>query len=338
MKKNDTLFVKGIAIVMMLIIHIELQKCSPWFIPLDYWRVFQRLSIPVFCFIFCSGYGLYLTKEKPLKDRIAKNIKLWLIYQFTTATFVWLSILINEGGTLNFSTDEIFYNVTCIHTSWNGPGWFILPYILITSSSSILFRFMDKVKPILVMLLFIICFLLSGWCISKYHVNYVDSNPHIYNLCYFFFLLFPFYLGAFCSKSNVMTSIKNVLHKCLLNARMEAAVFIFSIILFSLLQIFIESAAFTPVYGCVLIISVVQLISMNFSNKKIVRRIREVLEFLGKQSMAIWIVHSFFLGNIFDVHVVKFPLLIFGILLIASISSSMIINLIIVDNLNRIIK
>ena len=113
MGKDDTIFIKGIAIVMMMIIHIDLEKCSSFILPIGVWDCLQRLAIPVFCFIFCSGYGLYFSKEKRASERCKKGFKLWVIYQILTVVCIFLTVAINGGANCSLARSKL-YIIFCV--------------------------------------------------------------------------------------------------------------------------------------------------------------------------------------------------------------------------------
>lgn len=99
MSKQETLIIKGIAILMMLFLHLfnngsanQLQHLL-WIDNQPFLQILTRAANPIFFFCFCGGYGLYYTYHSPFY--MFGMIVLILLIQRRTCTDKWLAHLGN---------------------------------------------------------------------------------------------------------------------------------------------------------------------------------------------------------------------------------------------------
>lgn len=217
MKKEETLMLKGIAILLMLFLHLfnnieEARACHNLLLIGDvpFAHILTRAANPVAFYIILSGYGLYVVQHVREYDVIGKLKKLYVHY--------WVSLfLLIPVGTLMFGTDkyphslaDILSNMTGYHTTWNATIWFLLPYVLLALASKRIWMILDAVKPWLY-LSFVFCISVICSClISRYGTSFLYANCWAYIPVLFFQMLFPLSLGAYLAKYRRIVKWKAV--------------------------------------------------------------------------------------------------------------------------------
>ncbi len=87
MIRKETQMIKGIAILMMLFLHLfnrmhNVELCHPWILiggePLVY--ILRQAFNPVSFFLIVGGYGLYKAYEKGDRNRYSRGVRLFVHY------------------------------------------------------------------------------------------------------------------------------------------------------------------------------------------------------------------------------------------------------------------
>lgn len=153
MSKEYTGYLKGIAILLMVYLHLFNEAdnvrrlgylISIIDTPLVYYL--SRLCNPVPFFLILSSYGLYATyskhgRIKPCKRVVYLYLHLWVIYLLLLPLACYIK---PESYSGSFTT--FVYNATSWKCSYIGEQWFFLPYILLMVCSKWIFRLCDKLK------------------------------------------------------------------------------------------------------------------------------------------------------------------------------------------------
>lgn len=216
MTKTDSLILKGVAILLMLYLHLfnqmsNVELCLNYLyvgdVPLAH--LLSRAANPVAFFLILSGYGLYaVRRENPQYNIVRKVRNLYIHYWITLALFVplgaWMVGCVRYPGSLVTTIS----NVTAWHTTWNGEIWFLFPYLLLALSSKFVFKLMDRVHPILYFGTTLFVSLSMGFCISRYGAAYLYHHQLAYMPILYLSLLFSFSLGAGIAKYNIVKKIK----------------------------------------------------------------------------------------------------------------------------------
>ena len=145
MTKEETLQLKGIAILMMLFLHLfnttaNVEQCQTY---IYFWNgkplVLALSRVAAFCvpiYIFLSGYGLAITYKQ--NQRIMRSwnriFNLYINYWIVFLLFIPLACFIrpqNYPGNLT----EFICNFIALDCSYNREWWFFLPYVLLVISS-----------------------------------------------------------------------------------------------------------------------------------------------------------------------------------------------------------
>lgn len=326
---SQTSNTKGIAILMMLCLHLFNQPYQGLFEPLVfigstpltyYISLFCDCCVAIYC--FSSGYGLYIGFTKSQDGYIGKNynriLKLYINYWIVVVLFAVLlgSILANPaypGSWLKF-----ILNFLALSSSYNGAWWFFLSYVLLVFSSPIIFRGLNKL-PIWVVVPAVWIFYSATYIqritnviqTDNVLVSWIINQLALYGNC-----LFPFVAGALFYKYNVYSRF----YERIATLRFPNLALLILIGCMVILHGFVPSlyvAVFTGV-AFILCFNALQLPS----------KILVFLQYMGKHSTNLWLIHLFFTLAYFRgmVYAPKNPILIFSWLLFLTLISSLIVE------------
>ena len=276
---------------------------------------FAKLSAPVEIFTILGGYGLCYVYQNNDKNHYTRILRLYIHYWIIIVEFCFIGHFIDITGKYPGSFKDVLYNISSFHTSWNYECWFLLPYSLLSLSYPMIFRFYDKLYPMLVFIIALLLFGVSGYCISAYHVQYKESSPLLYNVLYVFFLLFPFTLGYLMKRLSFIEKLVTFTQKGSVYKILPSILILLCIVI----KLQMGSSFITPFYSLGIIVGFVMMIK-SF----------QPFEFIGKHSMNMWMIHTWFIyyliPNFFGG--IKYSILLLVILLLVCIVCSMIVDFI----------
>ena len=319
MSKQESQELKGVAILLMLFLHLFIHEndaasCSNIFyfngVPLIH--LMTRMANPVPFFVMLSGYGLYAVWQKGDKHRWSRLINLVLHYWLILLVFVTIGAFLvptrYPGALLN-----VFENLTAFNTTYNSEHWFLFPYVLLAVSAPWLFKQCNKYSASLILGVSYVMYLITCFFISRYGEAYLYTHMLAYHPILYGSLLFDFMLGALACKNNWL---KN------LNYRALSQWAWLILILLCVVRCCLETGAFHNLYVFVFMWIWLQIVRPTW--------FKAFLIHMGKHSMNMWLIHSFFCYHIFHdwIYGFRYPLLIYGVLLLVSYLSSCVINLI----------
>ena len=327
--KRDSKMAQGIAILGMLCLHLFCRTGDLPYAPLIwigerpliyYIGLFGDLCVPVFC--FCSGYAQSLLYgKKPggfLRSsgrRIVKFIShFWIVVCLFCVVGLVMGHTAIPGDLPSFVGNMLLYDM-----SYNGAWWFVVTYVLLIPLTPVFVWCVNRFKPVLIVLG-------SG---VIYFVSYVFRFVLVLNISNAvaawvwnqLILLgtsqLAFAIGIVFQKYNVMDWLmarKERRPKCcaVAIAVLPAAMF--------LLRCIEPSLIIAPLSGLVTIIS--------FHLWKKPAGIRWFLEYMGRHSTNIWLVHMFFYMTMFPklIFASEIPVLILLVLLLACIVTSYLVD------------
>ena len=319
MTSKESQELKGVAILLMLFLHLfnheqEVNHCSNYFfingIPLAH--LITRMANPVPFFVMLSGYGLYATFKKGDNNRWSRLFNLLSHYWIILIVFVTIGHFIrpsNYPGTWV----NILENLTGFYTTYNGEHWFLFPYLLLAITSPWLFRLCDKTNVTFILAGSYILYLGTCFLISRYGEIYFYTNMWVYHPILYGSLLFDFFLGAMAYKQGWL--------KNRISSHLPTKWSWLLLINLCVLRCFFTTGAFHNLYVFVFIMLWLQIPRPQWAIHLLVH--------LGKHSMNMWLIHSFFCYYLFHdwIYGFKYPLLIYLTLIIVSYLSSLIINI-----------
>lgn len=324
MSKDDTTMLKGIAILMMLFLHLfsnpeTAASYTPllWFGHTPFATIFTRACNPVGFFLVCSGYGLAYVYHRGKLNAVSQGkrlLKLYLNYWLILLIFVTIGSVLQPNH-FPGSMTAFIENFTGWNTDYyDHPAWFLLPYALLSLTALWIFKAMDRlgiVKSLLVS--FVLCFG-SMVVISRYIAP--NNLQHEWFTIFFtyFDLLFAFVLGA-CINYKFETGKITIDILC-----NHQGLTILLLVLWFAIHLLTGSAAFGPFF-----LFAFMVIFLNLRFKGIVRNV--LLE-LGRKSMPMWLTHAFFYGYLFHdfIYDFKYSIVIFLVLVIISYLTAIVIQ------------
>lgn len=280
--KQCSLFIKGIAIILMVCHHMWWSKensdfSGVWEILATYIIALGKAGkVCVAVFTFISGYGLYLSiSHGDNYVNIFRKIKNVIFHFWRTVLPILIVFFII--GIIPFKTSEFLKNMLCIDNSYNGAWWYLQTYLLYLIISPIIFYLIkNKISVILLCLLSMTLF--------RYIAYYFLGNI----MCiHYFFYYFPFLvLGFVFSKYNLLEKMSFRNRKFL------------SLLFYSFITIICLIVRLITGYSELLFILIPSFILM-FIQKPMPNSIFvKLLIFIGKYSMGIWLLHAFFIKQI----------------------------------------
>lgn len=311
MSKEESTLLKGLAILMMVFLHLfndtnVAKSCQSlvWIgnVPLS--SIIARSCSPVGIFLILSGYGLNYCRDAhklDLKSNIFRIFKLYVCYWFTLLVFVPIGGIINPAkypGTWH----DCLENVLGISSSYNAETWFILPYALLALSSPVIFHLIDEFGNKLSLALSSLLFFASIFVI---HYYVVPNN--CYDAPWFIFVTYANLLVSFTMGAILYNIAKNrSLYIQRIHVSNIRAVFLFACMFCS--HFFTSFQGLNPFYELFLVILFLQI--------RLSDSLRNILLILGKYSMPIWLTHTYYSRYIFHdfIYNFKYPLIIYVVL------------------------
>ena len=198
--------------------------------------------------------------------------------------FVPLAHYVADGSTYPGSATDIFNNVTTLYPNWNTSYWFLLPYALISLSSKQLFHLADKCRWWMVLGVTALCYVVAYALRWKYAEGtmYICANGWISLSVNIMFMLFPFSLGyLLCKHEDLWDRVKM--------SKWLALVLLISVIT---AKCILPIKYFLGVYALLLILFYLKCPK--------VWLVEKTLQYLGKHSLNIWLLHGWFCIYLFS--------------------------------------
>lgn len=320
--KETSTILKGVAILMMVFLHlfnrdsqIELYSsvCLINGHPLA--QCFAKACNPVGLYLFLSGYGLFSSFK--LKNYIGGGKKrilslylgLWATYIVFVPICAWL---VNDDRYPGSFMDAIS-NIFAYTCSWNHTTWFILPFAIIMMTCAAWFRMMKTTKQVWAVfassfvLYYIVAVIYGRYWTQVYEMRFILV------LCRYFEQLCPFLFGA------VICYFSEIKIPCRISSE-KTQISILLLILLCFSYSTAKGIPYYPIYCGVLMLL--------FANLKYSKRIAQVLTLLGRHSMTIWLIHTYFCDELLRsfIYGFRYPLLIFVIEVLISTLAAIIID------------
>lgn len=311
---EESLEIRGVAILMMLWLHCFCNWSSPEYTYTDYiwlggYPLSYRLTyiagmvVPLYCFL--SGYGL--CKKYPFSISYIKTKiqKLFCQYWLVLIVFFIISLLI-DSSYYDLSINSILGNLVGYNTSYNRTLWFLLPYILLFISCPIFFKLLARAKiAIGCISIILILFIIANWILKMEAQGKFGYSVFIVLIANYFKLLFPFCLGVIAAFYPAPNTLNNFVKKkrffCLL---------VLGGILLSKLVI--------PSYTLNYFYLIPGIIFLHLLNKPLY--LKSFLIKLGEKSTYMWFIHGYFTYYIFHSYIYKMRYSVFifaGVLIIS---------------------
>lgn len=315
MTKEQTNILKGIAILMMLFLHLFngsnlTDVCEPLLFigstPLVH--IISKACNPVGIFLMLSGYGLsytYFRGKLSFNGQEHRLFKLYIHYWIILLIFVSIGSFVRPEKYPG-SLSDIIMNFTSISNSYNSETWFLFAYALLSLTSVWIFKCIDKLGCVKSIIITWILYMISCYITSRYiAVNKAYTEWYTYIITYFN-VLFSFVIGAvFHRQVEKGKGSIPFLH----SHKLTTFAILMTLII---INFFISSAATSYLFEFSYIFLLLHLTFNGITKRFLIA--------MGKQSMVMWLTHSFFCYHIFHdfIYGFKYPLVIYIVLIVIS--------------------
>ncbi len=297
--KENTLQIKGISIILMFIHHLfkfpgRLKGVS--YVSMS-GNIFFGYNIEyligdfgkicVGIFLFLSGIGFYCSEKYEWRDFIKRIKYFYLNFLFIFLIFIPIGFFSIKGqvikGKVMYSggIEELFLNLSLIKTTYCGEWWYAGLYIEILLLSPLIFKLLKKSIKLSILfhlLLYMSYFLLQ--ITTKYlHIEFLKNSFLYGNILRVLIYQIIFYMGILTAKFDLYSIFTKIKISPLLG----------------ILLVFI-SRGISKILGisyyieCVFVFFFIYF-CLEFLKKK--KKI-EAFETIGKNSLNMWLIHSFF--------------------------------------------
>lgn len=271
--------------------HANLQSCSV--LSVSQW-------IRIVCYIHQTG-GV-----NPCKRACSLYAHLWIIYLLLVPLASLVKPDVYPGSFVAF-----LKNATSWQCSYIGEQWFFLPYIILMISSKYIFKVLDKLKGPQALITSLGIYAITVFALKKYGETALSGNMLFYNFFLSFYMLFPFASGYLARRYEWFEKIKTVADKLPIN---NSILGISGLLGLCVIFCFVSHNSLSPFYSIFFI--------MLFSLISVKPTIGAILTYLGKHSMNIWLIHTWFCTRLFHEFFydkIQYPILMFLCLLTISL-------------------
>ena len=324
--KDYTSFIKGIAILVLLLHHLSIRNLQ-----LDSKILHNIITLTKVCvalFTILSGYGMTKSYEKNKKSNfyfVIDHLKRLIVnYWWVYIPAFFLSFFmhslgnpfqiygLSSNGFLNFIAD--FFGLRAVvYSPTLNEAWWYMEIIIVYYLLFPLFYKCIKKFPILMLVIGAIPIVLKDF-FGIFPSVLLNSDRELY-------YLLPFLLGIFLADKKILDTFV----KCLNNNKYRFILIIFSIF-------FIGAYQFITLYYKSVgnVFYAFSIILFGIGIKNINKYLDRTLELFGKHSMNIFLVHSFFHGyfTVFYNFITKIPTIVlkYFYLVLISLSTSLVLE------------
>lgn len=296
MTKQETQQMKGVAILMMLFVHLfgETWKIGSYqsLISFGDTTIEQFLCTafnPVAFFLLLSGFGLHFVYKKMGGDRhrYSRVAKVYIHYIFISSLFVVIAILLGKSvlPTEGEIVTNILNNLIGLNPTWNPHAWFLLPFSILSLVSPWLFRWIDRIKPWWIFVGALFWGLCTSFVVSRFGSEYLYPNRWLYNIFLPFHLAPSLVLGALIHRCGLIRRTRSSIGK---TAIAQLGGYLFIIVLIVAVSFF---HPLSILYSFCFTILFVSLHKSAWISKG--------LALLGEHSMNMWFIHGWLCCTLF---------------------------------------
>lgn len=329
MTKEDSLVLKGVAIVMMLLYHLFYcgTACGR-ILDIEYmggvdkffFVRFSEICYPVSLYVMITGYGLFCTYQKLTAKKIAKKVvyiylHLWLIYSIIVPVACYMRPDVYPG-----SWTELLKNIFSVSSSYCAEQWFLLPYLILLCLSKWICKLISSWNSILVLVISLVFYALYLGIYQKIGVGCLSQRFGVFvNLYFLLCFMLPFSLGAVAQKEGWIEKITKFIENTFGIGKTFVCAWAILLLLI-VVRMIVHNQSIQPIAVLVLFLLFPLL---NLNNK-----VKGVLMYLGKHSMNMWLIHGWICFYLFTeiVCVAKYPIGIFIVTLVWSLLLSIVVE------------
>ena len=327
--KEETMRLKGVAILMMLFLHLfntleRTELCTTF---LNFWNgkplvyaVSRAMGFCVPIYIFLSGYGLTVTYDRKEGHQLHTAKRLLSLYaNFWTVCLLFIPLACYlQPQQYPGTALTLIGNLTGIHCTYNLEWWFLFPYVLLALCAPDLIGYISQLsgKKTFKVLVGVCLLSFAIQLLRKVVPNFTGRQLIIW----YFTLLFPFMTGIAFARFKVFGQCRTYFSHRMKPQRKNLYLSLL-ILVVCLLRMTIGPSMYNPLFATlflVLFVSTNRPKGLNLS-----------LQFLGKHSTNMWLTHTFFSWYLFAdfFYGLQYPLLMYVVLIAVSLCTSYFIQL-----------
>ena len=315
MDKGQSLQLKGVAILMMLWLHLfntteRVAACTTYinFLngkPLVYVLArFCGLCVPVYLFI--SGYGLAKSKDLDTSALFRRLRRVythyWLVFLIFIPIGCFLAPALYPGNIW-----EAVLNFLSISTSYNGEWWFLLPYAILLVLARWIVPFVRRCSSWQNLVVFLFLFTVSAFILNV--KGHLDNILAFRRFTHILFVLPAFYGGVCCGSH---------LSGAWYGRSLRGALWWLLLLLF--VRCFIGASIVNVLFCIPFILLFIQL--------NIPQPLQSVFRFFGRYSTFMWLTHTFYAYYFFhkELYALHYPFVMYVILLVISLLTAIVLD------------
>lgn len=344
MSKSESIQLKGVAILVMIWLHTFFTPTGEGYSPLFYvggeslaYKIGKITTICISLYAFLGGYGMYITyQNSPQMKNWRRVLLLYLNYWLVFIVFIGLGCMLSPDQYPG-SIKDMFLNLTGISTTYCAEWWFLFPYTVLILCSRWIIIAIKRFHWLFVIAVTGVGYLTANLLLHFYSKIY--DYPLLADGLLTISLLFSFGLGILWAMYDVRLCMKILpppdISKGLygnasapvysekkhdFRGMLRISVIIFMLLALIVVRMLIPTGILNPVFMLLFVIIVYTLIKSTGENL--------ILDYLGKQSTKMWLIHPFFCYYLFAdfVYSFKYAPLIFIVMVIVSYLSAALLD------------
>lgn len=318
MEKQESLILKGVAILFMLYLHLFNQEscviidCNNTINifghPLAF--ILSRAASPVPLYLILSGYGLTISSNNggnSLMNRMMKICKLLLYYWTVMSIFITIGHYFIDSNKYPGSLHVLWENYSTLWQTYNLSYWFLCPYLILMLLSPYIFAVFSRIRCRYILLVSLLIDFATSYYISR--IGYGDWIEYrlLYNAFLALHCIFPFSIGYVLARTNLLAIEKRKLRPHM------ALLMIVTLVAF---RCTMQTSLLHTFYTTLFLYLFLQL------NRPI--WFDRLLMFLGKENLGMWMTHLWFSYIFFHewIYWPKYPVFVFLLFVAVSYCSA----------------
>lgn len=333
MQKNVSLQLKGVAILMMLFLHLfnrrELvELCDT---TLYFWNgkpLVSALSrVAAFCvpiYLFVSGYGLSHVYDRGA-GRMHAGRRLWKLY---VNYWVVLVLFVTLGAFIapdRYPGDALTFvlNASGWWHNYNYEWWFLFPYVVLVLAAPVIFSLLRRCdgRRCAWVVAGLTVLDVAVYCSDMAWGKFFDAHYVMQQLRQEVYCLYSFVLGAVFHQYRLVERFRFWLNGRVRPAR-RVPLLSLCLLVMVLLRMSLGPSVINPFF-VLLFILIFNMLPMH-------RALGTFLEYMGGHSTNMWLSHSFFCYYLFQdfIYGLRYPSVIYAVLIVLSLAASYVIRFI----------
>lgn len=328
--KRESLFVKGVLIILMVIHHLFSNELSPELTGSRFWwSVGDYGKICVSAYAFVSGYGLYVSMPgqtgTSVKAVVPRILKLLVRYWICLSLILLIDMIC---GNFVFSCASFLKVSLCylgVFYSFDANAWFLLPYVCFVVLFPLADRWIARCESKIYRSILELSAILLPFGAAILSFMLVGEIGYVYNtLMYTVLFILPFFgVGALFAKHDFITRIR-CFDAPIWNLFLGAFLLAISFSLRKIWVIWIYGMNAADLLNAPLLITALLFIVKGIKED----RISNVFIKAGKMSTNIWLIHYVFCQGslLFVITGFKYAFLAFFIAALLCVAASQVID------------